>query len=209
MKQTISIFLILLSLTLFAQKNEVKAVKTSFENYKEAILNDRGKEAVQFVDSRTMKYYGDLLEHVKLADSTAVEGLSLIDKLMVFTIRHRATKDDILSFDGKGLLVYAIESGMVGKNSVANSSIGDVTIDGSFAKGQYVSNGQKAPFSFHFYKEEENWKVDLTSVFPASTMALKKFVEDSGQPENEFIFSLLEMITGKKPGAEIWLPTKG
>ena len=209
MKQISSAFLILLSLTLFAQKNEVQAVKASFENYKAAILNDRGEEAVQFVDSRTIKYYGDLLEHVKKADSTAVEGLSVMDKLMIFTIRHRAAKEEILSFDGKGLLVYAIKSGMVGKNSVVNSSIGDVTIEGSFAKGQFLSNGQKAPFSFHFYKEEESWKVDLTSIFPASTMVLKKIVEDSGQPENEFIFSLLEMVSGKKPGAEIWLPTAG
>jgi hypothetical protein len=210
MKQTTSAFLILLlsSFYTFGQKSEVKAVRASFDNYKQAILNDRGEEAVQYVDSRTLNYYGEVLEKVKHADSATVNGLALMDKVMVFSVRHRAAKEDILSFDGKGLLVYAIKSGMVGKNSVVNSSIGDVTTEGTFAKGQYVSNGQKAPFNFNFYKEDNAWKVDLTSIFPVTNMAFRKLVEESGQAENDFLFSILESLTGKRPGDEIWIPTQ-
>ena len=97
---------------------------------------------------------------------------------------------------------------MVGKNSVANNSIGEVTIDGNFAKGQFVVNGQKAPFYLHFYKEEQQWKMDLTSLFTVSTSAFKKMADDSGQNENEYLFDLLEIITGKKPGPGIWQPIK-
>jgi hypothetical protein len=124
----------------------------------------------------------------------------------VFSIRHRTSKNDILSFDGKSLLVYAINSGMVGKNSVANNSIGEVIIESEFAKGQFLANGQKAPFYFHFYKEEGQWKIDLTSLFPVSTMAFKKMADESGENQNDYLFSLLEKITGKKPGTEIWQP---
>ncbi len=190
----------------YGQESEGELVKKSFDNYKTGVLNDKGVEAVNFVDSRTIKYYSYILGLVKTADSTKVETLSILDKLMVFSIRHRTSKEDILSFDGKSLLIYAIKSGMVGKNSVANISIGDVTIDGNFAKGQLVANGQKAPFYFHFYKEDGLWKIDLTSLFPISTNTFKKMADDSGQNQNEYLFSLLEMITGKKPGFEIWKP---
>ena len=190
----------------YGQKSEEKLVRKSFDNYKTSILNDKGDEAVKYVDSRTIKYYDDILELVKTADSAKIETLSILDKLMVFSVRHRTSKDDILSFDGKSLLVYAIKSGMVGKNSVVNAAIGDVTIDNEFAKGQFMANGQKAPFYLHFYKEDGQWKSDLTSLFPISTMAFKKMADDSGEDQNEYLFSLLEMITGKKPGAEIWKP---
>jgi hypothetical protein len=200
---TTLLFLLVLSISAFTQKSEVKAVKASFDNYKQAILNDKGEEAVQYVDSRTINYYGDVLEKVRSADSATVNRLDLLDKVMVFSVRHRATKEDILSFDGKGLLVYAIKSGMVGKNSVVNSSIGDVTVEGTFAKGQYVSNGQKAPFNFDFYKEDNAWKVDLTSIFSTTNIAFRKLVEESGQTENEFLFSILERLTGRRPGDEI------
>lgn len=210
MTKTINFLVLLLFLTTSCngQKKEEKLVREAFDNYKSAILTDKGEEAVKFVDSRTIKYYNDILELVKNADSSQVTSLSLLDKLMVFSIRHRTSREDILSFDGKGLLVYAIKSGMVGKNSVANNSIGEITIDNNFAKGQFIAKGQKAPFYFHFYKEEEQWKIDLTSIFSVSTMAIKKMVDDNGQDENEYLFSLLEILTGKKPGQEIWTKVK-
>lgn len=210
MKQTLIALTLLLIWTTssYGQKSEEKLVRKSFDNYKSAILNDKGAEAVKYVDSRTIKYYSDILELVKTADSAKVETLSILDKLMVFSIRHRTSREDVLSFDGKTLFVYAIKSGMVGKNSVANNSIGDVTIDYSFAKGQFIANGNKAPFYFHFYKEADQWKIDLTSLFTVSTTAFKKMADESEQTENEYLFSLLEMITGNKPNSQVWQPVK-
>jgi hypothetical protein len=210
MKKAVTILTLIFSLAIccFGQKSEQKLVQKAFDNYKTAILNDKGDEDVKYVDSRTIKYYGEILELVKNADSATVNSLSLLDKLMVFTIRHKTSREDVLSFDGRGLLVYAIESGMVGKNSVANNSIGDVTIDADFAKGQFVANGQKTPLDFHFYKEEGHWKIDLTSIFAVSTMAFQKMAAESGQSENEYLFSLLEVLSGRKPGPEIWQTIK-
>ena len=187
-----------------SQEDESKLVRRCFENYKSAIHTDKGVEAVKFVDSRTIKYYDHISELTKNADSAKVNSLPLMDKIMVFSIRHRATKEDILSFDGKGLLIYAIKTGMVAKNGVATITIGDVTYTKDFAKGQFITNGQKTPIYYNFYKENQQRKIDLTSLFSVSTMAFKKMVTDSGQSENECLFSLLEIVTGKKPGNYIW-----
>ncbi len=97
---------------------------------------------------------------------------------------------------------------MVGKNSVANNEVGSVDIDENFAKGQLVANGTPAPIYFHFYKEEENWKIDLTSIFPVATQAFQRMADESGQDENEYLFMLLEIITGNKPTSEIWQATE-
>jgi len=188
----------------YGQKNEEKLVRQAFENYKTSILNNKGEEAVKFVDSRTIKYYNDILELVKTADSAKIETLSILDKFMIFTIRHRVHKDDILDFDGKSLLVYGIKNGMTGKES-ATISIGKVTINEYFAKGQLIASKQKSPFYFHFYKEDEQWKVDLTSIFPLSTMAFEQLI-DKDEDVNELIFYILEIGTGKKPDAAIWKP---
>jgi len=210
MKKTLSILFLTLAIgtSCLGQEKEKELVRESFNNYKTSILNDKGENAVNFVDSRTLSYYNQILEKTKNSDSLAVSKLGLLDKLMVLTIRHRTSKKDILSFNGKELLVYAIKEGMVGKNSVMNTEIGDVEIDGSFAKGQFISNGQRSPFYFHFYKENNYWKVDLTSIFPAGEMAFKKLVNDSGEEENNYLLMLLEMVTGKKPLNKVWKPIK-
>jgi len=189
----------------YGQESEEKLVRKSFENYKFAILNDKGDEAVKYVDSRTIKYYSDILDLVKTADSSKVESLSILDKLMVLVVRHRTSREEIFKFDGKSLFVYAIKNRMVGI-SVASNTIGDVTIDQNFAKGELITKGEKTPYFFHFYKEEKIWKIDLTSLFPVAIMAFNKIADESGQAQNDFLLSLLEMTTGIKPGPEIWKP---
>lgn len=208
MKHTIPFLTLFLLLSWTCRGQEEALVRKTFDQYKSSILNDKGEEAVQYVDSRTIQYYSDMLNIVKTADSASVEKLSIMDKFMVFAIRHRTTRAEILSFDGKGLLVYAIRKGMVGKNSVSNNTIGDITIDGDFAKGQLIANGRKVPAYFHFYKETGLWKLDLTALFPLATAAFKGMATDSEQPENDFLFQLLEMVSGNKPGQEIWKPTE-
>ncbi len=189
-------------------QNQEDLVKEAFNNYKSSILNDKGKDAVNYVDTNTIKYYEKVLELVKNADRKEISSLSLLDKLMVVLIRHTISKEDIFSFDGRRLLIYAIENGMVGKDSVMNSSIGKVSIDENFAKGEMLVNGKKNSVYFHFYKESGVWKVDLTSIFDVSNMAFKKMVEKSDQTEDDFIFLIIESSSGKKPNSNIWEPIK-
>ncbi len=179
----------------FAQQKEQDLVKAAFENYKSAILNDKDAEAIKYVDSRTIKYYDEISEKVRKADSLAIEKFTILDKVMVFSVRHRATREDMLGFDGKKLFMFAIREGMVGKNSVQNNGIGKVTI-----------NNKPTPLDFHFYKEDNQWKLDLTALFEVSENVFKEMVEGSGQSESEFLFTILESITGKRPGNEIWKP---
>jgi len=165
-----------------------KKVQDCFAGYKSAILNDKGEEAAEFVDSRTIKYYSDILEKTKNADSTTVNELNIMDRLMVFSVRHRTPKEDILSFDGKQLLVYAIKEGMVGKSSVANNEIGEISIDEQFAKGQLVAYGTPAPAYFHFYEEDGAWKIDLTSIFPIATQAFQQMLDEKMDSEEQNCF---------------------
>lgn len=206
MKSTVlfSILIFTLSINVFGQRSEEKLIKESFEAYKMSILNDKGEEAVKYVDSRTVKYYDDILLSIKNADSLSVDSLNIIDKFMVLLIRQKSTKEEILAFNGTTLMIYAIHNGMVGKNSVSRITIGETTVNSNFATGQMVINEKRQPSYFHFYKEEGLWKIDLTSLFPATIVEFEKLVTNSGKTENEFICYLLELSSGKKTDNKVW-----
>lgn len=202
------LLLFLIPILTTAQQTEEQQVKKTFDNYKSAILNDKGEEAVEQVDTKTITYYGDILEKVKTADSLKVDKLSLMDKLIVLVVRQRISKDEIMTTNGKQLLVTAIKMGMVGKSSVINNEVGVVKVNGNFASGELLVRGQKTPLAFEFHKENGLWKLDLTAIFPAGEAAFRQMVKQSGEPENEYLLSLIELTTGKEPGLEIWVPTK-
>lgn len=67
MKKTSLVLTILFTLivTLSGQNNEENSVRNAFDSYKTAILNDKGEEAVNYVDSRTIQYYTDMLDLAK------------------------------------------------------------------------------------------------------------------------------------------------
>lgn len=190
----------------YAQTDDKDLVLKSFDGYKNSILTDKGEEAVNFVDSRTMKYYDNILEKVKRADSVEVDALGLIDKITVLTYRLKASDEELSSFSGKDLFIFAIDNGMVGKSSIVNSTLGEVSISEDFASAEFIINGRVTSFSFHFYREDNIWRIDITNLFELGTFAFKKLIEDSGQEENEFILNVLELATGSKPSNKIWKP---
>ena len=203
----ITVLFLFLSAACHAQDDQ-QAVRRCFDNYKAAILEDRGEDAVQYVDSRTIRYYEEILQLTKTADSAAIDTLSLLDKLMVFSIRYRLTREEITTTDGRGLLVHAIHKGMVGKSSVAGNEVGTITVEGAQAKAQLIADDKRTQVYFRFYREEGGWKIDLTALFPLAATAFDHMAQMSGLSDNEFLFDILERLTGTKPGPEIWQPVQ-
>jgi len=190
-------------------QSEQEEVKQAFNNYKEAILNDQGDKAVNYTDSKTLKYYSSALEKVKHADSLALINMKRLDRFTVLAIRYRASKNEIMQFSGRSLLVYAINSGMVGKNSVMNNSIGTVEIKDKSANGQLLVNDNATPFQLQFNKESGQWKVDITSIFPIAETAFENMIKNSSMDENMYLMMILSMMTGEDPKNDIWKAVAG
>ncbi len=188
------------------QDNEPSAVKEAFAKYKEEILAGKGDEAVAYLDNTTVVYYEQILDMALHATPDELEKQPMIDRMNIYTARHRVAVERMKTMTGRDFLIYAIDNGMIGKNSVMVISIGDVSIEGTSAKGQALANGTPTPMYFTFNKEDGAWKVDLTSIFPTTNEALKKVVASSGLTEDEFIFKALEMVSGSPVSDEIKEP---
>ncbi len=150
----------------FAQKYEEQQVRNTFNKYKAAITKAKGEEAVKYIDNATLNHYDLLLDIIKREDSLAFQKLKYMDKKIVLSIGQRLTKKEAEKFDKTDLFVFAVKNRIVGNTSLPYQSIGDVIIDadGKSAKGQFVSNGDKKSLYLYFYKEEEKWKLNLSSI---------------------------------------------
>lgn len=176
-----------------------------FEAYKNSILNDRGEAATKYVSSRTIQFYDSMATLARTADSLQVDSLSIIDKLTVLMLRARTPNELLFSYEGREVVVFAINSGMVGKDDVRNNELGKIYLDGTFARASMMVNGVESPISMHFHVEEGAWKMDLTSLFPITNTALEEVIEDSEMTENEFLeFVIAYGLQGKDPFHEIW-----
>lgn len=86
------------------------------------------------------------------------------------------------------------------------TALGKMEVADNLATAQVLIDNQVAPNRFQFSKEDGIWKFDLIHVIHDTDRALKAAVKQSGVSENEFIFSLIEILSGKKIDDTIWTP---
>lgn len=204
MRKITLIALVLIISSCSSDKQDVEDIQKTFTGYKTAILQKNGTDAIKYVDKTTIDYYAKMLDFAININSKELQELSLLDKLMVLSLRHRATFNDLNSFNGETLLIWAINSGMIGEESVKNTTLGKIEIEGYKAKGQFINNGQITPFYYKFVKPGESWKIDLTSIFAISERGLNQLARQQNMTHQEFIFYILEIGTGKEVNPNIW-----
>lgn len=192
-----------------AQFKEVKAILKCYDAYTEAVLHDKGDDALKQVDTNTVNYYNKIADLVRTADSATVVNASFMDELMILLIRHKSTREEILAFTGSSLFVYAVNNGMVGKEQVQNNSIGKITMNGNVAEAQLVVGGTETPFHFTFRKTgRKTWALDLAAVMQDSEEALATAIANVGMSKEDFILQMLPMSNGQPVKPDIWHPVK-
>ncbi|MDP4184224.1 MAG: hypothetical protein Q8862_03560 [Bacteroidota bacterium] len=198
--------LLLISLNSFSQEVEKENIKKCYETYKKSLLNNDGKQAYACLDKKTRKYYDELLDKIKTYDSIQIEKESIVNKLSILTIRHRVPKDEILKMNGEGLFIYSIDYGFVDKGSVQHYELGTIEFRRKIAKAQMMSGNLPSFYKYLFYKQKNQWYINLTSLHPMSNYALKKMIEELQQTEDDFILYSLASITRRNLDNSIWHP---
>ena len=190
-------------------EQEKKQVKLCYENFISAIRAQDGKKVVQCVDQKTKNYYAQILEWALTAKRDEVENMPLIDRVGVLTMRFKIPAEQLRGMNGEDILAYAVDNGMVG----GHARSGTFTVDGNSGKMDVITLPGESGMFFGFNKENGEWKIDWTSVFPASKLELeiairtRKLTQVPQLTENEFIFeSLKRMSPDQPPTDDLWNP---
>jgi len=184
-----------------------KQLRQSYNLYKNKVSKGNGVEVVKCVSSNTIRYYSSLLYMVNNADSLKLESADLLVKFSVLAIRHTLNWGMLRAMDGEKLFIYAIENGLIGRET-SKTEIGAIKFkDDNNASGELVMNGKSTGIFTDFIKENGVWKVDLISLLRANELGLKKMIQQQNKTENQSIMFILKQTFGSEPEHEVWNPT--
>lgn len=183
---------------------EEPAIRACFANYKKAIMAKNGQNAGAEIDTNTVEYYSRMRKHVLEASASQTKALGLMDRLIVLMARHRIPAAQVKEMDGKAFFIYAVDQGWVGE--VAQIELGRVNVTGTNAKGMHMMGNQKTEIDWQFNKENGKWLIDLTSNLPELEKIFKQSLAQQGLGENEFLFDVLEQLSGEPVTETIWEP---
>ena len=130
----------------------------------------------------------------------------MIDRMQVLLLRHRIEPDSLKAMDGKAVFSHAVNNQWIGKDAVVRAALGDIAASGARGTAEVTINGQPTTEVFHFMKEDSEWKVDLAPTIKKFDQALQLAARNQGVTENEFIFSIITSLSGRKVTEDIWTP---
>lgn len=197
-----------LCVPLLVLAGEPEAVGRCFQDYKSAILGQEGDAAAGLVTTKTIDEYQRYVDWAMSADRRTLEALSLVNRFQVLLLRQRIPAETLSRLNGRSVFVYAVDRDWIGKDSVIRTTLGTVSVAGNRATSEVLIGGQTAPHRFHFARENGAWRFDLVQLLQTTDQALKAVARQRGMSEDEFIFSLIETVSGKRVEPAIWVPVQ-
>jgi len=190
-----------------AGADDAAAVKAAFKTYQAALLKKDGARAAAGVDRGTIDYFQRMRDLAVAGKASELQKAPIMDKLMVVRIRHQVPAAEVKRMNGAGLFAYGVVQGWIGKE-VANVEVGAIEVKGDRASAALMVGNKVSPTRMGLRREAGAWRVDLTSVFATANTGFKKAQEESGMSEDNFIFKIVETLSGEPVPPTIWNPPK-
>lgn len=202
---TILLTLLFLACSDTGPKDDVAEIHKCYDDYFAALKAGEGMKAADLVDSNTLAHFDRMLQLARGADSAAVSGLEIMDKLTVLSMRAQVPAEELRGLDAKGALARSVSQGMMASDGPDGISLGTVTVTGDEASAPLKMYGFPTPATFTFKREEGGWRIDLTSLFALTRQALGQ-LGNAGAASDQAVLELLKENLGEDPPAGIWHP---
>ncbi len=210
MKKALCLLPVLILLYLFLGKpsgpDPETEIRNAYQGYMSAVLNNDGAGAASHVSRKTIDWFGEILSLALTGTEEQVRGASLLNRMQVLIIRQRVPHAELRLMNATDLFSYAVDHGWVGKNNTIRLGLGAVKVDGQFGTGALLFDNQEAGVTAQFFHESGSWRFDLLSVMRTVDTSIRAAASQAGKTEDEYIFQVVEMLSGRRPSAALWEP---
>lgn len=195
--------------------SEEAIIKDTFTEYQIALFEGNGTKAAEFLDQKTLDFYGKLGTMALEADSARVSRLSFYNKLVVLYLRQTMPKSQLIKGATKPQKIYAnaLRKEFIDFESLAKLELKIIKVrEKTTGKEADVWMGEadtteKFPVKFKF--QNGGWKINFASILNTINQSFRYQVNFGGElQEDELLIYLLEEVSGKTIRKDIWLPVK-
>jgi hypothetical protein len=201
------IAVLLLLITAPVQAAPQDDVSATFEAYRAALLATDGEKAAEVVTQGSRDLYRHYANQALTLDHAALNRVHIADRLTIMLLRHSLERERLMQMSGAEIIAHAVTQGWISKEGTAGIRLGNYQVAGDLATGTLLRvDGSETPYKVEFLKEDGDWHLNLKKMLEFARIGIEYAVQQAGMSEDEFILTLLEYSTGRKPDPGIWNP---
>jgi hypothetical protein len=196
-----------------AVEEETEAVQQVFDQYRAALMRGDGNRAAALVDRATFEYFEQLKLLALRADHEELGEQSFVDRLLVVTLRHTLTPDEVREITLSQLIDLAMEAGWLAPETLGQLEMGEVVFDGDQAFAPALSAGGLSleseglePLNYTFVREDGAWKFRFSALVASLGRLVASFTAQLGAQDEALIFMLVENLSGRAVVPQVWEP---
>ena len=183
------------------------AVRNCFERYTIATEANNGALALVLAAKSDMDYGTQLAGLVRSGSKAELLKLPTLALIGILELRGKSTPEELKTMDGKTVLKYLINNGLLLIPTGDLLDLGVITISGDTAKAPMLANHKALSSSFEFVREGEDWKIEFETVIQSKVLedAYLTEVAISGKSREQFIDERVKSQLGSDYSADkIW-----
>ncbi len=191
-----------------SKKPDKEQIRDALTGYINAVSNNLGAESIKYIDSNTVRYYGQMIPLILKADSNTVSRLRIDQQLLVLVVRQTMPLGKIKSLNGASLFEYLVQIGMCEAGKGLDKYYFDIHVEKrDHGYILLIDSNNVSGVKFHFNREFGQWKIDIPSIASLITKSMwRNLIEESGKTEKEFVQQVVELSTGNRLNDSTWHP---
>jgi hypothetical protein len=176
-----------------ASAGDDDAIRRVFASYRTAIERADGDRAAALLDQETVGFYDRMHKAALDMPGDEVRARPLIERLTIVAMRAGKSRAQLAAMTAREVLAAAIVQGS-GKETVQGVELADIVVDGERASATPRKGGLALPLRFHFRREADGWRFDLTQLLAGVDQMLKAQLK--GMSEDDLIRAYVASVGG-------------
>lgn len=146
--------------TNFAQTDSTK-ILNNFNEFLRYVNKGNGREAINFIDKNSVKYFSKLKEDVLYASKEKIDSLPITTKYYILIIRSFYKVDDLLNITTIQFFEKLVEDGIIGGSPFPKI---DFTFSINNDNAKLYIDKIDSTYYLEFHNEDDIWKLDISSM---------------------------------------------
>ncbi len=186
---------------------EERAVRQTFDDYRNALQDRQGDIAGFLVTPETLAFYAAAAKAAVHATPEELADLPLVQQLLALRLRQAVPGGKLKDMTPEEIVGLSVYQGLVDAQGLRGLRLGDIRIDGDVALAPQVDPwGRDIGVTWRFRKTQGTWRVDLRPTLMAANALLVAMKRERGTSDRRFLLDLVRASSGLRTDESLFVP---
>ncbi|MBL8990386.1 MAG: hypothetical protein JNJ48_02265 [Phycisphaerae bacterium] len=185
-----------------------QAIRAALEANRQAIIARDADGFIKSMSEGSLEWFDRVLRLARTGSRSDVQALRPIDRALIIALRNRVPRKDLMKFDARSFITWAMELGWWDAGAEDEETVGSIRVLATTATVKMKLDGRRTDREVGLVKEGDAWKLDMGDGARQYDRRFREAMDRYRLDENRTILQLETFMSGREARDDLWDPPK-